>query len=67
MSRRPEQARDARGTRWMGDLAQDLRYALRMMRRNPVYAATACSLAIGIGANAALFSVADALLLRSLA
>jgi predicted permease len=62
-----EQARDARGTRWVEDLSRDVRYAFRMMRRSPVFTAAAViSLAVGIGANAAIFSLSDALLLRPL-
>src|SRR5688572_26636773 len=62
-----EHARDARGTRWLDDLARDAVYALRLLRRSPAFTFAAVgSLAIGIGANAAVFSVADALLLRSL-
>ncbi|HEX5215941.1 MAG TPA: ABC transporter permease [Vicinamibacterales bacterium] len=62
-----EHARDARGTRWLEDLTRDAAYALRLLRRSPAFALAAVgSLAIGIGANAAVFSVADALLLRAL-
>src|SRR5262245_34616090 len=62
-----EQARDARGTRWVEDLSRDVRYAFRMMRRSPMFTVAAIlSLAVGIGANAAIFSLWDALLLRPL-
>ena len=48
-------------------LAQDLAYALRAMRRTPIVSAAAIvSLALGIGANTAIFSLMDALLLRAL-
>ncbi|HZR22488.1 MAG TPA: ABC transporter permease [Vicinamibacterales bacterium] len=62
-----EQARDARGTRWLEDLGHDLRYAGRTMRKHPMFTiAAVLSLAIGIGANTAIFGVLDALLLRPL-
>lgn len=52
----------------MNTLAQDTRFALRAFAKAPGFASTAIlSLAIGIGANAAIFSVADALLFRPLA
>jgi putative ABC transport system permease protein len=46
-------------------MLQDLRYAARLLRRNPLFALTAAlSLAIGIGANTAIFTIANALLFR---
>jgi predicted permease len=46
---------------------KDLKYAARMLAKNPVFTTVAvCSLAIGIGANSSIFSLADALLLRPL-
>jgi putative ABC transport system permease protein len=62
-----EAHRDERGVRWIDDTVADVRYALRALRRNPVLAATAIvTLALGIGANTAIFSVVDAVILRPL-
>ena len=62
-----EQCRDARGTRWVDETAQDVRYGLRGFRKNPGFTiVTIVTLAIGVGANLAIFNVFDALLLRPL-
>src|SRR5439155_9600103 len=61
-----EACRDVRG-RWLDDLAQDLRYAVRTLRRNRAFAGVAVlSLALGIGANAAIFTLINAVMLRTL-
>ena len=49
----------------LGGLWQDVRYAVRLLRRNPLFALTATvSLAIGIGANTTIFTIANALLFK---
>lgn len=62
-----QQCRESRGTKNLEILGQDLRYGLRMLRRKPgITLLILLSLAIGIGANSALFSVTNTLLLKPL-
>jgi len=62
-----EKCRDARGTRWLEDLLQDLQYAARMLRTNPGFAAVAIlTLALGSGATTVAFSVVSGVLLKPL-
>lgn len=62
-----EECRDARGVSFLENLLQDVRYALRIFGRTPVITGIAIlSLALGIGANTAIFSLIDAVMLRLL-
>src|SRR5579863_4155170 len=63
-----EECRDARGTRWVDDFFQDVRYALRTLRQKPGFAAvTLLTLALGAGATTVMYSVIDGVLLKPFA
>jgi len=62
-----EECRTARGTAWFENTWQDIRYGWRTLRKNPLFSAMAVlSLALGIGANTAIYSIMDAIMIRAL-
>ncbi len=62
-----EDCRDSRGTSFVENARQDLRYAIRQLRANPTFAVVIIlTLALSIGANSAIFSVIDGVLIQSL-
>ena len=67
LAQNQEECRDMRGVNWIEDLVQDLRYGARALRRNPAFAVVAVvALALGIGVNTAMYSVAYGMLFRPL-
>jgi putative ABC transport system permease protein len=67
LEQRKEECRDARGWGWLDDLAWDTRFALRTLRKAPLFSLTVIgSLALGIGATTAAFSAVNAILVRRL-
>src|SRR5881296_3121084 len=62
-----EECRDMRRVNHVESLAQDVRYGLRQLRRSPGFTAVVVlSLALGIGANTAIFSLIDAVVMKTL-
>src|SRR5437763_9278856 len=62
-----EKCRDARRVNWIQDFVQDLRFGLRILRKSPGFtAAVVLTLALGIGATTAIFTLIDAVMLKSL-
>ena len=62
-----EECRDARGAGFIENFTRDLRYAIRICHRTPLFTAVAvATLALGIGANSTVFTFVESILLRSL-